>query len=86
MARRKASKRVRRKASKKAEPIYLVPEDLRQFLLRRGVVEQAATHLSMVQDSYRLWADSIRRRYSLDGLYDICPETGLVVPKEKVRG
>ncbi len=64
----------------------LSQEDLSDFLLRRSAVEQAVLASNMIQAGYRLWADGIRRRYSVTGNFDVCPETGEIFVRDDDSG
>lgn len=57
-------------------PTYLSPEDLGEFRMRRGAVEQAAIASSMIQVGFKQWANEIRTKYLLEGPFDVDIQTG----------
>lgn len=59
-------------------PKCLTPGDLRDFILRRQAVEQAAIASAMMQAGFRAWAEDIRARYGISGAFDVDLTTGEV--------
>jgi hypothetical protein len=57
--------------------------DLIQFHLRRAAVNQSAVSHAMIQEGYKTWAEGIKKKYKIKGLFDIHPQTGEVVLREK---
>jgi hypothetical protein len=55
---------------------HLSPDDLRNFLMRRQAVEQAAIASAMMQAGFKAWAEEIRARYEIPGLFDVDIVTG----------
>ena len=54
----------------------LSQEDLRGFIARREAVNRAQLDLNMIVGGYESWASDLRERYSIEGLFEVNPQTG----------
>ena len=54
----------------------LSPIDLREFVGRREAVSRAQLDLNMIIGGYEMWASDLRERYSIDGRFEVNPQTG----------
>ena len=59
----------------------LTPQDLIEFRLRRGAVEQAAAASLMMQLGFKAWGEELRKKYKVRGLFDIDIMSGQIVPR-----
>jgi hypothetical protein len=69
-------------AKKKSPSVKLSPEDLQEFNLRRGTLNNAKFQAMMVEEAYVIWSKNLRTKYGLPVKFTIHPQTGFVTPTE----
>lgn len=54
----------------------LTADELREFKLRRTVIDHAQAQTIMLRESYNLWLAGIKTKYELTGVFEIDTRNG----------
>ena len=85
MAKAPAKKKslARRLLHREPKKKYLSADDLKQFRYKRSAVEQVTIMQKMIAESFKQWAEELKKQYRIKGDFLVNPADGEITLVEK---